>query len=208
MSTIYLVDDHAILREGLGALLEMAGHAVVGESGTVSRARAELVLLRPDVLLLDLELRGHSGLELLAELQPLRLRTRAIVLPSSGQAHHVAEAVRLGAAGYLLKGAPGTELIAAVAAVAAGRRHYSARVDALARGLAGAAGERALSARERSILVMVARGQSSAAIGRALGLSSRSVETSRNRLMSRLRLADVQAVVRWAIRMGLVGLRG
>jgi len=211
MSRIYLVDDHLILRDGLRALLEHAGHQVVGDAGDVAEAMAAIVRLQPDIVVLDLQLDGRSGFELLADLQRRALPTRTIVLTMSGASRHVAEALRLGAAGYLLKGSASVELMAAIEAVGTGRRYLGPAVaEAALEGLAGkddtgGAGE-LLSPRERQILVMVARGKSSTAIGEELHLSSKTVDTYRSRLMAKLKLGDVPAIVRWAIREGLVDL--
>jgi two-component system invasion response regulator UvrY len=209
MSRIYLVDDHAMLRDGLRVLLEHAGHAVVGDAGDLPEALADIVRLQPDILLLDLQLDGRSGFELLAELGRRALPTRTIVLSMADGARNVTEALRLGASGYLLKGSASVELLAAVDAVAAGRRYLCPAVaDAALQGpTEGDAGAGdLLSPREQQILVMVARGKSSSAIGEELKLSAKTVDTYRSRLMAKLRLGDVPAIVRWAIRQGLVGL--
>jgi two-component system invasion response regulator UvrY len=208
MSRIYLVDDHAMLRDGLRALLEHAGHAVVGDSGDIAQAAADIVRLQPDIVLLDLQLEGRSGFELLVQLREREAHaSRVIVLTMSEDARTVAEALRLGASGYLLKGSASVELLTAIAAVAAGGRHFGPGVaDAAPHGMTASDAGRELSPRERQILVMVARGKSSAAIGEALRLSSKTVDTYRSRLMAKLRLADVPAIVRWAIREGWVGL--
>jgi two-component system, NarL family, invasion response regulator UvrY len=122
MTEIYLVDDHAMLRDGLRSLLEAAGHQVVGESAGPTQALADLVRLRPALLLLDLHLCDRSGLELLAELRQRKLSTRTLVLTMSAQPRHVAEAMRLGAAGYVLKGASAHELLEAIGRVMQGHR--------------------------------------------------------------------------------------
>jgi DNA-binding NarL/FixJ family response regulator len=210
MSSIYLIDDHAMMRDGLRALLESAGHAIAGETGDVTRALSEVARLEPDITLLDLHLDGRSGFELLVELQRRQLPTRVIVLTLSDHARNVAEALRMGAAGYLVKGSASTELLAAVEAVAAGRRYLSTSLtDVAVDGLTAPIGRDkggTLSPRERQILVMVARGKSSAAIGEELHLSPKTVDTYRSRLMAKLDLPDVPALVRWAIREGLVDL--
>jgi DNA-binding NarL/FixJ family response regulator len=209
MSRIYLADDHALLRDGLRALLELAGHAVVGGAADPAEALADIVRLQPEIVLLDLQLDGRSGLELLDELRLRAVPARVIILSMSNATGTVAEALRLGAAGYLLKGSAGRELMAAVEAVSAGRRYLCPAVsDAALQGLApaGSEGGESLSPRERQILVRVARGKSSAAIGEELHLSSKTVDTYRSRLMAKLRLGDLPALVRWAIREGLVGL--
>jgi len=207
MSRLYLIDDHMLVREGLRALLEGAGHEVVGESDDPTTALADIARLQPGVVLLDLHLGTRTGLELLAEFQRRKLELRVVVLTMSSQPLHVAEALRLGALGYVLKGSPGKQLLEAVAAAAQGRRLLGENEAELAiKGLtaAQAGGEEQLSPRERQILVMVAKGRSSSAIGAELHLSPKTVDTYRSRLMAKLQLNDVPALVRWAIREGLI----
>lgn len=208
MTTIYLVDDHLLLRDGLRAVLQNAGHEVVGESADPTEAVAGLVRSEPQVLLLDLSLGGRSGFEVLDEVHKRQLPVRTIVLTMSGQPQHIAEALRLGAAGYVLKGSPSSEVLRAIEAVVQGRRYLGQEVADLAvQGLTGAATAdpfAALSPRERQIVSMVVRGQSSAAIGRELHLSPKTVDTYRSRLMAKLGAGDVTALVRLAMRHGLL----
>lgn len=209
MSRLYLVDDHTVMREGLRTLLESSGHVVVGEASDPTPALAEIAALTPDVVLLDLNLGLRSGLEVLGEMSKRRIECRVIVLTMSNQPRHVAEAIRLGALGYVLKGAPSEQLLQAIATVASGRRHLAAEEAELAvRGLTDATGQdlESLSPRERQILIMVARGATSASIGEELHLSPKTVDTYRSRLMAKLGLGDVSAIVRWAIRNQLIGV--
>ena len=208
MARIYLIDDHPIVRAGLSALLQGAGHMIVGEGEDITQALSEVNRLAPDVLMLDLHLDGRSGFEVLAEMQRRQMPTKVIVLSMSEQPRDVAEALRMGASGYVLKGSAGVELVAAVEAVQQGRRYLGEGLtDIAVQGLTTDA-ERGntLSPRERQILVMVARGKSSAAIGEELHLSPKTVDTYRSRLMAKLELADVPALVRWALREKLIDL--
>jgi two-component system invasion response regulator UvrY len=207
MSSIYLVDDHALLREGLRAVLEAAGHRIAGESADPTEALGALLRDPPELLLLDLSLGERSGFELLSELHRRHHAVRTIVLTMSAQPRHVAEAMRLGAAGYVLKGSSSGELLRAIEAVAQGRRHLGAEVAELAATALTAPGGDpldVLSPRERQIVAMVVRGQSSALIGEALHLSPKTVDTYRSRLMHKLGVADVPALVRLAVRTGLI----
>ena len=208
MTRIYLIDDHPIVRAGLRALLESAGHTIVGEGADITQALSDVNRIDPDVVLLDLHLDGRSGFEVLAELQRRHQSSRVIVLSMSDQPRNVAEALRMGASGYVLKGSASVELLAAVEAVALGRRYLSAGLtDIAVQGLTANADKGStLSPRERQILVMVARGKSSAAIGEELHLSPKTVDTYRSRLMGKLELADVPALVRWALREKLIDL--
>jgi DNA-binding NarL/FixJ family response regulator len=208
MARIYLVDDHAMLREGLTAVLAAAGHEVVGEAADPTVALSEIQRLAPELLLLDLHLGERSGFELLQELQRRRIALRTVVLTMSLQPRHVAEALRLGAVGYLLKGAPSAELLRAIDAVASGRRHLAGEVAELAvQGFTTrdeAAALASLSVRERQIAALVVRGRSSTEIGQLLHLSPKTVDSYRSRLMAKLGVADVPALVRLAIRTGLI----
>ena len=208
MSRLYLVDDHQIMREGLRALLEARGHTVVGESADPTEALADLLRLSPDVLLLDLNLGGRSGLELQAELQRRQLPVRTVVLTMSAQPHQVAEALRLGASGYVLKGSPASELMAAVAAAVQGKRYMGTDVADLALEAFTQAKVvdplSLLSPRERQIILMVVQGQSSSAIGATLHLSPKTVATYRSRLMKKLAVNDVPSLVRMAVHCKLI----
>jgi DNA-binding NarL/FixJ family response regulator len=212
MTRLYLVDDHQIMREGLRALLQALGHEVVGESADPTQALAEMQRFGAEVVLLDLNLGGRSGLELLAELQRRRLPTRCVVLTMSAQPHHVAEALRLGAIGYVLKGSTGTELVKAIEAAVQGRRYLGPDVADLAIQVLTQDEEadplHVLSPRERQIIVMVVTGKSSSEIGKELHLSPKTVATYRSRLMAKLGVDDVPALVRLAIRHKLIDSDG
>ena len=217
MTRLYLVDDHQLMREGLRSLLEARGYGVVGESADPTEALADLLRLRPEVVLLDLNLGKRSGFELLAELQRRHLPTRCVVLTMSAQPRQVAEAMRLGASAYVLKGSAGSDLMTAIDAAARGKKHLGAEVADLALQVfmqpIGDDPLSALSPRERQIIIMVVNGQSSSEIGMALHLSPKTVATYRSRLMAKLRVSDVAGLVRLAVRHGLIdaddaGIRG
>jgi two-component system invasion response regulator UvrY len=208
MTRIYLVDDHQLMREGLRALLEAKGYTVVGESADPTQALADLISLRPQILLLDLNLNGRSGFELLAELQRRRLPTRCIVLTMSAQPRHVAEALRMGASGYVLKGSAGSDLMSAIESAVQGKKHLGADVADLALQVFTQHEHddplSTLSPRERQIITMVVNGQSSAEIGLELHLSAKTVATYRSRLMAKLGVSDVPGLVRLAVRLKLI----
>ncbi|MDD3935058.1 response regulator transcription factor [Rhodoferax sp.] len=207
MTRVYLVEDHQIMRDGLRALLEARGHTVVGESADPTQALSDLLRLRPEVLLLDLNLGGRSGLELQAELQRRHLPVRTVVLTMSAQPYQVAEALQLGASAYVLKGSPASELMQAIELAVQGRKYLGANVADLA--LEALTQPDAdplslLSPRERQIILMVVQGQSSSAIGVTLHLSPKTVATYRSRLMRKLGVTDVPGLVRLAVRHKLI----
>ena len=208
MSTLYLVDDHVIVREGMRALFEAAGFDVVGEAGDVAIAAADIARLVPDVVLLDLLLGEHSGMDLLRVLQQIKSRSRVIVLTMAEQARYISEAVKLGAAGYVLKGSDEAEVVRAIHDVLEGRRHFSGPVaERLVDSMGAPQHANALatlSARERQILELVVRGNSSATIGANLTLSPKTVDTYRSRLMAKLSVRDLASLVRLAVREGVI----
>lgn len=207
MTRVYILEDHAIVREGLRAVLEVSGMRVIGEADNIGQGLAEIVARVPDVVLLDLGLPDRSGLDLLAQLAAQDLPTRVLVLTVSERPWHIAEATRLGAAGYVLKGSTAEEIVKAIGTVVQGRRHFSGSVAA--RAAEAASGQvvdpiAVLSIRERQIMRMVVAGMSSAAIGAELSLSPKTVDTYRSRLMSKLGVHDLANLVRVAVRLGVI----
>ena len=203
MTHMYLVDDHRIMREGLRVLLQAWGHTVVGESADLTAALAEIQRLKPTVLLLDLHLDGRSGLELLVAMRQRKLESRCVVLTMLAQPRMVAECLRLGAQGYVLKGSAGQELATAIEAAIMNKRYLGTGVADLVdqSDMQDDGGNplNALSPRERQIITMVVQGLSSAGIGSLLHLSPKTVATYRSRLMSKLKVHDVPSLVRLAI---------
>ena len=209
MTRVYLVDDHPVVREGLRAVLEASGLTVLGESADPTRALAEMAVLKPEVVLLDLGLGERSGFEVLLGIAARGLQVRALVLSMSAQPRHVAESLRMGALGYVLKGSPVSDLLRAIAEVAGGHRHLGPEVADLAfEGLEASSAKddplAVLTPRQRQIVLLVVRGCSSAEIGEQLHLSPKTVDTYRSRLMGKLGVANVAALVRLAVRSGLV----
>jgi DNA-binding NarL/FixJ family response regulator len=203
MTRLYLVDDHQIMREGLRVLLQAWGYTVVGESANLTTALADIQRLKPTVVVLDLHLDGRSGLELLAAIRQHKLDTRCVVLTMLAQPRMVAESLRMGAQGYVLKGSAGAEVAAAISAATMNQRYLGTGVAELAeqsdtRDGVGTTLD-SLSPRERQIITMVVNGMSSARIGVLLHLSPKTVATYRSRLMSKLEVHDVPSLVRLAI---------
>lgn len=208
MSTIYIVDDHAVMRDGIKAILRAEGYTIVGESSDVTLSLAEMSARRPDLLLLDLSLGDRSGLEILDAIHARGLPIRTVVLTMSSHTRNVSEALRLGALSYVLKGEPTDELLRALKHASLGQTYIplaSASLVAKAianRGQASALDK--LSVRERQVISLVVRGYSSAQIGSQLHLSPKTVESYRSRLMAKLDVADITELVRLAVQAGLV----
>ncbi len=208
MTRIYLVDDHAIVREGLRAVLVNHGHHVVGEAADVPSAMEGILQFEPQVVLLDLGLQGRSGLDLIARLRQRQLDVKVVMLTMSSQPRHVSEAWRLGANAYVLKGSHSSTVLQAIAAAQNGERFLDPALASLNGDLvSGNAAEdklAGLSLREREVMLMVVNGLSSAVIGVQLNLSPKTVDTYRSRLMQKLGVNDVTSLVRFAVREGFI----
>jgi DNA-binding NarL/FixJ family response regulator len=161
---------------------------------------------RPDVAVLDIAMPGLNGIEAAAVLKQRCPATRVVILSMHADSEHVHRALAAGATGYVLKGGATGEIVTAVRAVHGGRQYLSPALAAAA-APAGAAGARSpldsLSARERQVLQLVAEGHSSAEIARIVHLSPKSIDTYRSRLMRKLAVADLPALVKFAVQHGL-----
>lgn len=202
---VLLADDHALLREGLRGLLEAAGFAVVGEAGNGRDALQLALELVPDVVLMDLGMPDMNGIEATALLRERVPRARVIVLSMHADAEHVHRALQAGAAGYLLKESVAAEVIDAVRAVRVGRLHVSEALAGAARSarLRPAGPLESLSQREREVLQLVVEGHTSATIAQRMHLSPKTIETYRSRLMQKLGVRDLPALVKFAVLHGI-----
>jgi DNA-binding NarL/FixJ family response regulator len=208
---ILLADDHTLVRAGIRSLLEATeGMTVVAESGDGREALELIVKHRPDVALLDIAMPGLSGLEVARRSAQESPRTKVIILSMHADATYVRQAMRAGAAGYLLKGAAVVELPFAVQSVMRGEKYLTPQVSKtvvegfLREGEEDAGPLEGLTDRQREILQLVAEGRSTKEIAKTLDLSIKTVETHRTRIMDRLGIHDVPGLVRFAIRAGLV----
>ncbi len=213
-TTVVLADDHHIVRQGLRALLEAeGGFVVIGEEADGLKVVDLVDRLRPDVLLLDVMLPGLNGLEITRQMTQRGFRTRVVILSMHANETYVLEALRHGAAGYVLKDADPGEMLAAVREVAAGRRYLSRAlsgraIDAYAEKAQAAPADayETLTTREREVLQLAAESSSIAEIGARLGISPRTVETHRENLMRKLDLQSQTDLIRYALRRGIVPL--
>lgn len=211
LTTIVLADDHRLVREGLRRLLEERPDLrVVGEAATGDEAVALATSQHPDMVVMDLAMPGLSGIEATRRIRQSGNGTRVLVLSMYGDRGHVEEVLRAGASGYVLKDAASADLLEAIDAVRAGDSFLSSGVtqqvvDALTR--PGESSDRSLASltdREREVLTLIAEGLSSKEIGDRLGVSLKTVESHRANLMDKLDIHKVSALVRFAIRAGLV----
>ncbi len=205
MNRLLLADDHAIFRQGLLRLLQAWPEAkVVGEAADGREAWELIQTLQPDVAILDIEMPQMSGIEIMQHVQKEKLPTRIVLLTMHDEPALALEAERFGVHGYVLKDNTFEELLKALKKVAAGRRYISPSVVDNLLAFRLESGGATLSAREREVLKLIASGLSSKAIARTLNISPKTVETYRNRLMSKLDLHSVAELVRYALRVGLL----
>lgn len=205
---VLLADDHAVMRDGLQALLKAAPDIeVIGSVGNGRDAVRVAAGLRPDVVIMDVTMAGLNGIEATGLLRDRHPDIRVVMLSMHSSSEHVHRAFNAGAVGYLLKESAGDEIVAAVRAAHAGRQYISRELQTMERRQApraGGAGPLAsLSTRERQVLQLVVEGCSSAEIAGLIHLSPKSVDTYRSRLMKKLSISDVTALVKFAIQHGL-----
>lgn len=210
---VLIADDHAVVREGIRHVLSLeAGFDVVGEAADGAEAVALAETLRPDVLVLDLSLPVLSGLDAAARIRERVPDIRILVLSIHDREEYVLESVRVGAHGYLRKDSSPAELRGAIRALHGGGSFFSAPV---ARSLSAALhNERArqerrariagLTARERDVLIEIARGRTNKEVASRFGISVRTVESHRETLMRKLGVRGVASLTRLALDSGLL----
>jgi DNA-binding NarL/FixJ family response regulator len=205
MIKVGIVDDHALVRQGIRALLERDGnHAVVGEAGDSDQALALVEDRKPDVLLLDVCMPGRSSLNLIPALKQSHPPVRVLMLSMHNDECYVMHALRQGADGYLLKETTGAELVQGIGAVIAGRRYLSRQ---LAEDVINAVLETAhpggnatrLTQREEEVLRLTVDGLSSTKIAQRMSISSRTVETHRSNLMRKLGVHTKAELIRFVL---------
>ena len=207
---VVLADDHTLVRSGIRRILEaQTGHLVVGEAGDGAEALALVRQHAPDVIVLDLNMPGTGGLDVLAALRADRPALKVIVLTMHAGREYVARAMKAGANAYLLKDSAVQDLVAAVRAVLEGRPYFSPSIQALmAELLRGDATTTAhgtsLTEREREVLTWLARGLSSKEVAQRLDISVRTVETHRANLMHKLGVKSVALLIQVALREGII----
>ncbi|HLV80059.1 MAG TPA: response regulator transcription factor [Chthonomonadaceae bacterium] len=208
---ILLVDDHALVRAGIRALLEsLPDITVVAETGKGQDALRQAARFTPDLILLDLILPGWNGLEVTARLTRQYPQIRVLLLSMYTNEEYVWQALKSGAGGYVAKGADIADLEMAVRVVAAGGWYLSSGVpqhilrDYLRHPRQRDSPLERLTSRQREVLRMVAEGHTTQDIARSLCLSAKTVEGHRTHMMKRLGIHDIPGLVRYALRSGVI----
>jgi DNA-binding NarL/FixJ family response regulator len=206
-----LADDHQIVRQGLRAILaSVPEFRLAGEAADGQETVRLVERLQPDVLVLDMMMPGLNGLEVTRRILRLSPRTRVVILSMHSHVAYVVEALRAGAAGYVLKESSVEELAQAIRAVVAGKRYLSPAISesALSAYLQNAAETtldpyHTLTSREREVLQLTAEGLSGTEIAGRLFISSRTVETHRANLMRKLGVRNQKELIRFAVQRGI-----
>jgi DNA-binding NarL/FixJ family response regulator len=215
---VLIADDHNLVRAGIRSLLETVPEIqVVGEASNGREALQMIEVQKPDVVLMDIAMSELNGLEATSRVAGDFPQVRVIILSMHANEEYVWQALRAGAAGYLLKDAGTSELELAIKAVARGETYLSPPIskqviaDYVQR--IGGEGEKGamplgemerLTIRQREILRLIARGHTTQDIAQTLNISVKTVETHRSQLMERLGIHDIAGLVRYAIRVGLI----
>ena len=210
MIRVLLADDHSLVRAGIRSLLgAMAEVEVIAEAASGEEALELAARVKPDVVLMDIAMKGITGLEAAARLRERHPAIRVVILSMHSGEEYVLQALRAGAAGYLLKDAATGELELALRSVMRGESWLSPAVSRqVVEGYVQRSGSEAapevLTARQREVLRLIAVGKSTKEIAFLLNLSVKTVETHRSQIMERLGIRDLAGLVRYALRTGLV----
>jgi DNA-binding NarL/FixJ family response regulator len=210
---VLLADDHKLVRAGIRSLLERLPELEVVAEASDGREAIELVeKLEPQIVLMDLAMPEVNGLEATQHLTRTFPKVRVIILSIYSDEEHVYQSLRAGAAGYLMKGAATEELELAIRSVARGETYLSPPVskpvimEYIRRTNVGLSSREGLSARQTQVLKLIAEGKTTKQVALELAISVKTVETHRSALMKRIGVRDVAALVRYAVKVGLVDL--
>jgi len=209
MIRVLVADDHAVVRRGLRQILsETEDILVEGEASTLDQVRALVSEKRYDVLILDVNMPGGTGIDLLAELRRENPKAKVLVLTVYSEQEYAVRAIRAGAAGFLSKESAPEKLIEAVRKLAAGGKYLSSevaeRLASLVAGEASGAPHERLTDREFEVLKMLASGLSVSQIGQDLSLSVKTVSTHRARILKKMDMSSNSELMRYAMKNGIV----
>lgn len=208
---VFLIDDHPVLRESLArALNAESGMVVVGQAGTAGEALHDIPLTKPDVVVVDLNIPDRDGIELLMVLHAQHSNLKLLVLSGYDDEYRVAEALRAGAQGYLVKTAEIAEVVDGIRRIERGEAPLSKRIaGAVVRAMRkpiqeGLGGLDALTPREKQVLRLLATGRSTREAAAQLTISPKTVETHRVRIYQKLGCKSAVELTRIAVRTGLI----
>lgn len=204
---VVLADDHVLVRQSLKSLLEREGFHVVGEASDGQEAIRRVESLHPDIAVMDLSMPTLNGVDAARELSRSSPKTKSILLTQHNEDQYVSEALEAGVKGYVLKSQAAGDLVQAIKQISRGEAYLSPGVFGAVMEAFRSKSERPrdpLTARERQVLQLIAEGKSTKDIASLLGISTKTAESHRTRLMQKLDIHETASLVRYAVRRGIV----
>lgn len=204
---VVLADDHVLVRQSLKSLLEREGFQVVGEASDGQEALRCVESLQPNIAVMDISMPILNGIEAARALSLRSSSTKTILLTQHDEDQYVSEALEAGVKGYVLKNQAVSDLVQAIQQVSRGHVYLSPGVSRAVMEAYRSKSERAgdpLSARERQVLQLIAEGKSTRDVASLLGISVKTAESHRTRLMQKLDIHETASLVRYAVRRGIV----
>jgi len=204
---IVLADDHALVRQGIKSLLEREGMQVVAEAGDGQEAVRHAESLHPDIVVMDIGMPTLNGMDAARELGRCCPKTKPILLTQHDEDQYVSEALDAGVKGYVLKNQVASDLLLAIQQVLKGQVYLSPGISGAVMAAYRSKARRPvdpLTARERQVLQLIAEGKSTKDIASLLGVSVKTAESHRSRLMQKLDIHETASLVRYAVKRGLI----
>lgn len=213
--TIFLADDHTIVRQGLAKLLEVEPDLqVVGEAENGREAVSKVEALKPDIVLMDIAMPMLNGIEATRQIKKICPQTRVIILSMHSHDRYINELFSLGASGYLLKNSNGTDIIKAIHAALKGDTYLSPSISrrviedyvSMKKKSPQEFLYSQLTNREREVFQMIAEGRSTREISDILCVSPSTIKTHRSNIMEKLKMNNISQLIQFAIRLGIVNI--
>jgi two-component system response regulator NreC len=204
---ILLVDDHTLVRQGLRALLEREGFQVVAEASDGEEAIRQVESLHPDIAIMDISMPTVNGLNAAQEINRSSKKTKTILLTQHDEGQYIRAALEAGVSGYVLKNQVANELLLAIRQVLLGQVYLSPGVSSAVVEAYRSGPEKSkdpLTVREKRVLQLIAEGKSTKDIASLLGISVKTAESHRTRLMHKLDIHETASLVRYAVRNGII----
>jgi two-component system response regulator NreC len=204
---IALADDHVIVRQGLKSLLEREGFQVVAEASDGQEALRIVQSLQPDIAIMDISMPTLNGLNAAREISRSSPKTKIILLTQHDESQYVSEALDAGVKGYVLKNQVASDLLLAIRQVSGGQVYLSPGVSRAIMEAYNSKSEKSrnpLTLRERQVLQLIAEGKSTKDVASLLGISVKTAESHRTRLMQKLDIHETASLVLYAVRHGIV----
>ncbi len=204
---IVLADDHVLVRQSLKSLLEREGFQVAGEASDGQEGVRQVEALHPDIAVMDISMPILNGLDAAREISRTSPKTKTILLTQHDEGQYISEALEAGVKGYVLKSQVANDLLLAIRQVSRGQVYLSPGVS---RGVMEAYRSKSeksknpLTLRERQVLQLIAEGKSTKDVASLLGISVKTAESHRTRLMQKLDIHETASLVRYAVRQGIV----